>query len=212
MEKFDQLIDIVETLLSPTGCPWDREQTFLSLRPYLIEEVYELIEAINFNQASHIAEEIGDLLFHLVFLAKLAEKEKLFHLEDVMTLLNEKLKRRHPHVFTDKKECSVSEVEEQWEAIKKLEKGKEERKSFWDAIPKDLPSLAKAQKISNKISQKFSSSCEQNFSIPSFNHEEQLGAFLYEVVKQANMQGLNSEQALLKQLTQIEKEFYRQKN
>ncbi len=208
MEKFDQLIDIVETLLSPTGCPWDREQTFLSLRPYLIEEVYELIEAIHLKDASHIAEEIGDLLFHLVFLAKIAEKEKLFHLEEVVALLNEKLKRRHPHVFTDKKECSISEVEEQWEAIKKLEKGKEQRKSFLDAIPKGLPSLAKAQ----KISQKLSFSCQHPFSVPFFNNEEELGAFLYEVVKQANMQGLNSEQALLKQLMQIEKEFYRQKN
>jgi len=209
VQNFDELIHIVEKLLSPEGCQWDREQTFSSLRPYLIEEVYEIIEAIDLDDNSKIIEEVGDVFFHLVFICKLAERDKRFVLTDTLHSITEKLIRRHPHVFGSVKLESVDEVVAQWESIKKLEKGKDSRKSLLDDIPKDLPLLAKTQKMLAKFAKlDFVEALSKKVEhLPDFKNENELGEVLYALVKKADEQGLNATHALLKKLTELEKEF-----
>lgn len=99
MREFDELIEIIDRLLGPDGCPWDKEQTLQSLRSSVLEEVCEVIEAIDLNDNAHIKEELGDLFFNTIFLCKIAEKEKRFTVTEILKELNEKLIRRHPHVF-----------------------------------------------------------------------------------------------------------------
>ena len=208
-QNFNELIQIVEKLLSPEGCQWDRDQTLPSLRPYLIEEVYEIVEAIDLDDNAKILEEVGDVFFHLVFICKLAEKENRFTMQIALQSIIDKLIRRHPHVFGSVKLQTVDEVVEQWEAIKKLEKNNQSRKSLLDDIPKDLPALAKAHKIAAKFNKShFTSTTLQNENpILDFENEEQLGLLLYHIVSKAEKQGLNTQHALLKKLTQAEQEF-----
>jgi len=208
MENFDELIQTVEKLISPEGCQWDREQTLESLRPYLIEEVYEIIEAIDLNDNALISEEVGDVFFHLVFICKLAERDGRFNVEQALKMITEKLIRRHPHVFEDIKLDSMDEILAQWDAIKKLEKGKSSRKSLLDDIPKDLPTLAKAQKMVGKFCKVGFDLVDRNEKeIPDFEDEDQLGSVLYSIVEKAHRQGLNAKLALLKKINQLEKEF-----
>ena len=152
MREFDELIEILERLLGPDGCPWDKVQTLQTLRSTILEEVCEVIEAINLNDDAHIKEELGDLFLNIVLLSKIAEKENRFPVTAVLKELNEKLIRRHPHVFADgKKIHTVDELHEQWDLIKKDEKGKEKRKSVLDGISKQLPALARAQKALKRM-------------------------------------------------------------
>jgi tetrapyrrole methylase family protein/MazG family protein len=145
VKNLDKLLSILDRLLGPDGCPWDKKQTKETLKPYAIEEAYEVAEAIDEGNPEHLKEELGDLFFQIVFLSKIAEKEKLFTLDEVIETLSEKLIRRHPHIFGDIKVSSSDEVVRNWEKIKKEEK--KERKGLFDGIPKDLPSLIKAQKM-----------------------------------------------------------------
>ena len=208
MKNFDELIGIVERLLAPDGCPWDREQTVSSLRPYLIEEVYEIVEAIDLDDNAKISEEVGDVFFHLVFICKLAEKEGRFTLAQPLQSIINKLIRRHPHVFGEVQIESVEEVVKQWEVIKSQEKEKAHRKSALDDIPKDLPALAKAQKMLNKFDKKgFEWEKAPSLDIESQKNEEEWGTLLLTVVKHASKQGINAKHALLKKLTQLEKAF-----
>ncbi len=146
MKEFDELVCIVESLLGPEGCPWDRKQTLGSVRRYLIEEAYEVIEAINDEHNENIAEELGDLFFNVVFLCKLGEKEKRLTSRQVLKGVIDKLIRRHPHVFEEKKDMNPEEVVKQWNEIKRTEKAA--AKNPFDSIPKDLPYLVKSTKNS----------------------------------------------------------------
>jgi tetrapyrrole methylase family protein/MazG family protein len=145
VKNLDELLAIADKLLGPEGCPWDKKQTKQSLKPYAIEEAYEVAEAIDEDDPKHLKEELGDLFYQIIFLSKLAEKEKLFTFDDVIKTLSEKLIRRHPHIFGDVKVADADEVVTNWEAIKKEEK--KERKTLFDGIPKNLPPLLKAQKM-----------------------------------------------------------------
>lgn len=148
---FETLLGIMRRLRGPGGCPWDAEQTHDSLKRYLLEETYEVIEAIDTGNAELLKEELGDLLLQPVFHAAIAEEEGRFTMAGVIAALCDKLVRRHPHVFGD---LEISDSEAQvanWEKIKKAEKG-EERRSALAGVPPHLPALLKAQKITEKAS------------------------------------------------------------
>jgi uncharacterized protein YabN with tetrapyrrole methylase and pyrophosphatase domain len=146
------LLGVMARLRSPTGCPWDREQNHRTLRRHAIEEVYELIDAIEAEDDHEMAEELGDLLLQIVFHCQLAKERGAFDFEKVCRLIVEKLVRRHPHVFGTTKVKDVNEVWANWERIKKAEKHgtKHARHSALDGIPKHLPALLRAEKLLKK--------------------------------------------------------------
>ena len=148
-EKFDELIKIIKRLQAPDGCPWDREQTNASLLPFFLEEVYEVIESVDNENWPELKEELGDILLHVVFQAVLAEKNGHFSINDSLDHVNEKLVRRHPHVFGDAKADEAFLAKQNWEAEKHKEKN---RKSRLDGVPKTLPALIRAQRLQQKAS------------------------------------------------------------
>jgi tetrapyrrole methylase family protein / MazG family protein len=153
----EDLLKVMAKLRSPTGCPWDREQDHLSLRQHAIEEVYELIDAIEAGDDHEMAEELGDLLLQVVFHCQLARERGAFDFERVTRTLVEKLIRRHPHVFGTTKVKDVDEVWANWEKIKRAEKTgtHRERKSAFDGVPKHLPALLRAEKLLKKSKKVF---------------------------------------------------------
>ncbi len=130
------------------GCPWDKKQTPESIRPHMIEEVYEVCEAISSHNDDFLKEELGDLLLHIVFQAQIAKEKNSFDIEDVLDNIIKKLKRRHPHIFGDSKAETASQVEENWIKIKRTEK--KHRKSLLSGLPKELPALIKANRLQGK--------------------------------------------------------------
>ena len=148
----NDLLDVMARLRSPTGCPWDREQSHMTLRRHAIEEVYELIDAIEARDDGEMAEELGDLLLQVVFHCQLAGERGAFDFEQVTRHLVDKLIRRHPHVFGKTKVKDVDEVWANWEKIKKAEKHgtKHARHSALDGVPKHLPALLRAEKLVKK--------------------------------------------------------------
>ena len=150
--KFQTLMDIVARLRAPGGCPWDREQTHESLKRNLLEESYEVIEAIDQGDPAVLSEELGDLLVQVAFHADIAKEAGDFQLEDVIREINAKLVRRHPHVFADGHAKDAREVERNWERIKAEEReAKGEIKSPVEGIPGDLPALAYAQLMQDRV-------------------------------------------------------------
>ncbi len=153
MNEFDKLIDIVKKLRAPDGCPWDRKQTLYSLKDALIEETCELIDALDNKDIENIKEELGDVLLHVVFQSQTACEDGLFNIEDVICGINEKLIRRHPHVFKNEHYETAEQVKERWDEIKKEEnKDKTAPDSILDKVPKSLPSLMQAEKLQKKAS------------------------------------------------------------
>jgi tetrapyrrole methylase family protein / MazG family protein len=147
MNEFNKLLEIADILLGPNGCPWDKKQTFETLKFFLIEEAYELVDAIDEKNSFHILEEIGDVLYILIFISKIAEKEKSFDISQVIKNISEKLIRRHPHIFADNKINNIDEIIKNWEEIKKTEINSYKRKNLFDELPKSMPFLVKVQKI-----------------------------------------------------------------
>lgn len=147
-----QLVRLMAALRSPEGCPWDREQDHRSLRFHAVEEVYELLDAIDAGDDHEMAEELGDLLLQVVFHCQLAAERRAFDLDRVAQLLVDKLVRRHPHVFGDTRVRDVDEVWANWDRIKRAEKSNtpRARPSALDGIPRHLPALLKAEKLSKK--------------------------------------------------------------
>ena len=148
--EFKKLTEIVNTLMGENGCPWDKVQTRESLKPYLIEEAYETLEALDGNNPEEIKEELGDLLYQILFHAKISENKKEFNITDVIESISNKMEHRHPHVFKKETLETPDEVVTQWEEIKSKEKGKAGRKSVLDGIPSYLPSLLRSQKLQKK--------------------------------------------------------------
>ncbi|PLX81892.1 MAG: nucleoside triphosphate pyrophosphohydrolase [Desulfuromonas sp.] len=148
---FRRLLEIMDTLRSPGGCPWDAEQTPESLKPYLIEETYEVIEAIDQGCASSIKEELGDLLLQIVFQTRIFEERQAFTMADVADGIADKLVRRHPHVFDEVQTLDLEELNTQWDRIKAREKSKRgEASSALGNLPRQLPALLRAAKINEK--------------------------------------------------------------
>ena len=144
---FRRLCEIVARLRSPTGCPWDREQTLETIKPCTLEETYELLEAIDSGDDESIVEELGDVLLQVVLDAQIGADEGRFCLNDVVECLTDKLVRRHPHVFGNARAESIEEVTHHWRAVKATEK---QRNSELDGIPKDLPQLARTARITGR--------------------------------------------------------------
>ena len=155
-DKFEKLVAIMRTLRAPGGCPWDREQTHGSLRPFVLEETYEVLEAIDAGNMEELREELGDYLYEAVFLAQISEEAGEFSIGDAIDAIREKLVRRHPHVFAkapDEKDITTGQVIERWETMKAREretKGQPDSpaKTTLSGVPKTLPSLLRAYEIS----------------------------------------------------------------
>ena len=148
---FEQLLSIMDRLRGPEGCPWDRLQTLASLKPFLVEEVYEVLDAIEAEVPSARAEELGDLLFQIVFQARIAGEQGEFTMADVLEALIGKMIRRHPHVFGDASVASPREALNQWEDIKRREADAAGRyRSLLEGVPRGLPSLLRAQRLQEK--------------------------------------------------------------
>jgi len=150
MKKFDELVEIMQKLRSPGGCPWDLEQDHQSIKPYLLEEAHEVIEAIEDGDDAAFKEELGDLLLQVVFHAQLGAERKAFSIEDVVAGINQKMIRRHPHVFGNLDGVDTPQkVLRNWEAIKQEQEGKQ---SIIGGVPKALPALQRAWRIGEKAS------------------------------------------------------------
>lgn len=147
VSSIERLKAIMEVLRSDTGCPWDREQSLETLKPFLVEEAYEVIDAIDSGDPKALEEELGDLLLQVVFQSQICREEGRFTFDDVAERISEKLVRRHPHVFGDVDVADADEVLRNWEEIKKSEKGEEQLRSVLHGIPRHLPALFRAQQV-----------------------------------------------------------------
>jgi tetrapyrrole methylase family protein/MazG family protein len=220
---FEQLIAIMKRLRGPGGCPWDAEQTHESLTRYLLEETYEVIEAIEAKSSEHIKEELGDLLLQPVFHAAIAEEAGTFTMNDIITTLCDKLVRRHPHVFGDLQIADSAAQIENWEQIKKTEKGTE-RASALSGVPPHLPALLKAQKITEKASRvgfdwehvdqvmakvlEELHEFEEAMAAGDNEHmEAELGDLLFAIVNLGRFLSINPEDALRKTITRFQSRF-----
>jgi MazG family protein len=205
----EELLVVMAKLRSPTGCPWDREQDHQSLRRHAIEEVYELIDAIEAQDDYEMAEELGDLLLQVVFHCQLAKERGAFNFEKVTQTLVDKLIRRHPHVFGATKVKNVDEVWANWEKIKRAEKKGThlERKSAFDGIPRHLPALLRAEKLFKKA---------QKIGLATANGNRRkltkasVAAELFELATQAQDRGWCAEELLASEIKKRERQLRRQ--
>jgi MazG family protein len=210
--KFEELVKIVQRLRAPDGCPWDREQTNASLLPFFLEEVYEMIESVDNENWPELKEEVGDLLLHAVLQAVIAAENDHFTIEGSIKNINEKLVRRHPHVFGDAQADTTFHAKQNWEAAKHEEKN---RKSRLDGVPVTLPALIRAQRLQQKASyagfdwdkveevwakiHEEIQELKEAQSNSSKNHiEEETGDVLFAVVNLARFLDIPAEDALRK--------------
>ena len=222
-KNFDRLVEIMERLRGGQGCPWDRKQTRDSLKPYLIEEAYEVLEALEEKDPVKLKEELGDLLYQILFHAQISKEEGGFDIEDILTAGSEKMVRRHPHVFGDTKAEDADEVLRQWEAIKKIEKG-EERKSILEGVPPHLPALLRAHQLQARAArvgfdwehadQVFSKVIEEMKEFEEAfrakdrrGMEDELGDLLFALVNIGRFIEVNPEDALRKSISRFISRF-----
>ena len=198
-----RLVEVMDTLRSPGGCPWDGEQTHESLVKYLLEESYEFVDSLESGDRAGMREELGDILLQVYFHARIAQDntEDPFTIEDVAQSITEKLIRRHPHVFGDAKVSGSGEVLENWEKIKAAEKG---RTSALDGIAMAQPALPLVEKLLYRAEKN-----DLELSLPNAPHlegsatEDSVGKALLEVIAWANRNGIDAERALRSQAHQI---------
>ena len=203
----EDLLRVMARLRSPTGCPWDREQTHLTLRRHAIEEVYELIDAIETRDDHEMAEELGDLLLQVVFHCQLARERKAFDFERVCRVLVEKLVRRHPHVFGKTRVKDVDEVWANWEKIKRAEKHgtRHARPSAFDGIPKHLPALMRAEKLVRKARKAFGNKAPEPDTTKQWLTKSNAGKELFELAAGAQAHGWSAEQLLSDEIKRRER-------
>ncbi|MDD2318722.1 MAG: nucleoside triphosphate pyrophosphohydrolase [Geobacteraceae bacterium] len=220
---FDRLMGLMRRLRAPGGCPWDAEQTHESLKRYLLEETYEVIEAIDSKSSQMLKEELGDLLLQAVFHSAIAEEKGEFTMDDVLQVLCDKLIRRHPHVFSDLKVNTIDELVTNWERIKQEEKGAT-RRSALSGIPAHLPALLHAQKVTEKASrvgfdwdhvdpvfakvlEELKELEETLFTGNQEQMEAELGDLLFAIVNLGRFLSINPEDALRKTITRFMRRF-----
>ncbi len=203
----NDLLDVMARLRSPTGCPWDREQDHLSLRFHAVEEVYELMDAIEAGDDHEMAEELGDLLLQVVFHCQLANERGVFDFEEVARRIVEKLIRRHPHVFGDSNAKTVDAVWAQWDQIKKAEKlgTKHDRPSALDGIPKHLPALLRAEKLVKKARK--AKLIDQPKARSAARAKGEIAKQLFELTALAQGQGWSAEELLRAEAKKRESEL-----
>jgi MazG family protein len=225
-EKFEALVQVMSRLRAPGGCPWDRKQSFDTIKSYLLEETYEVLDAIDARDWRGVAEELGDLLLQPVFLAEMAAEQGLFTISDSLDAINEKLVRRHPHVFGDAPAETPEDVKERWDEIKKQEKparGSSDE-SVLDGVPRNLPALVEAEKIGQKaattgfewpdiggVMEKLQEEAAELVSAKETGTQEhiehELGDLLFTVVNLARFLKVDPEQALRKTNGRFRKRF-----
>lgn len=222
---WSDLVQIVAKLRSPEGCPWDREQTHLSLKRFLLEETYELFEAIDQGNAESIKDELGDVLLQVLLHAEIAREEEVFSIEDVIKNLAEKLVRRHPHVFGEVLAETSSQVMVNWDAIKKTEQTGTQRLSVLDGVPSVFPALMRAEKIQKKAAKvgfDWDQTCEVlekvheelkelEEAVTKGSHEEleeELGDLLFAAVNLSRFLQVDPEFALQKATTKFTERFH----
>ena len=149
LKKLKELKQLIKKLRAPDGCPWDRQQKKEDIGKYILEEAYEVVDSLDKGDPQALKEELGDLLFQILFLTEMSAESDSFSLGDVMDGINEKMIRRHPHVFGDKKVNSVQEVKENWQQIKKKNHTKKNEENLFAGVPRSLPALKRAQKITS---------------------------------------------------------------
>jgi len=210
----ERLRHVIATLRGEQGCPWDRKQTLESLKPYLIEEAYELVEAIESGLVDRHLEELGDVLLQVMLQSQLREEEGHFDFETVADALASKLVRRHPHVFGDTSVSSADEVLRNWEKLKKQEAGRTET-SILDGVPRHLPALQKAQRVQSRVArvgfdwpdkkgawEKLEEELEElQEALKKGNQNdiaEELGDVLFSLVNVSRLLGLDAEQTMQK--------------
>ena len=220
--NLEELINIIQILRSENGCVWDRAQTHESLRPNMLEEAYEAVDAINSGDILNLREELGDVLLQVLLHSQIASESNNFNIEDVAKELKDKLIHRHPHVFGNVKADTPDEVIKNWEQLKQEEK--KDRKSQMDGIPKSLPALAAAQKISKRavkvgfewdkvetllecINSEYDEFKEAVAQQDKHAMEEEMGDIFFATVNLARWYKIDAEQALLKANMKFIKRF-----
>ena len=206
--NFQVLVDIIARLRSPEGCPWDRQQTHLSIRDSLLEETYEVLQALDNDDPPSLQEELGDLLLQILLHAQIASDNGHFDISDVISTISKKLIRRHPHVFGDGKASGVSEVLANWEEIKKTER--KDRASMLDGVPPAMPALAYSQAIQKRaarvgfdwdkdsgVVEKIAEEAREIAeAASSLEKEQEFGDLLFTLANLARRQGIDLESAL----------------
>ena len=204
--KLDELIEVMAVLRAPGGCPWDAEQTHESLIKYLIEETYELIDAIESGNREEMIEELGDVLYQVIFHADLASTTpgEEFDIQDVAAHMTAKMVGRHPHVFGDNKLETADEVIQVWDELKKAEKPG--RTSTLDGIPQSMPALALAEKLLGKA-EKVGLEKQHLPDPPIWESEDEVGSILLSIVSSAREQGIDAEKALRVRLRELQEDI-----
>ena len=209
---FEQLVQLMTKLRGPQGCPWDRKQTLPDLKPYVIEEAYEVVDAIDRDDRAALLEEVGDLLLEAVFVAEIAREEGAFDVYDSITAIHDKLVRRHPHVFAGAEASDAEHVLVNWEKLKSDER-KAEHKGVLSGVPQTLPALLKASRLTekaarvgfdwrrtedvvDKIDEEIAELREAVASGQQEKIHEELGDVLFTIANVARKVGVNSEEAL----------------
>jgi len=226
-EAIERLLEVMRRLRAPDGCPWDREQTHDSLKSDLIEEAYEVIDAIEGGNVSHLEEELGDLLLQVVFHSQISEENGHFEFSDVANAIIDKLERRHPHVFGEVQVSGTGEVLQNWDAIKKAEKKDGDKPgSIVDGIPRHLPALQKAHQIQKRAARagfdwehidavfdKLHEEIDELKEAINRNHEpdirDELGDLLFSVVNVSRFLGHNPEELLNHNIKKFVSRFQR---
>ena len=218
-------------LRSPGGCPWDREQTFDTIKPYTLEECYEVLDAIDRKDWSGLSEELGDYLLQAVFYAQMASEQNLFTIDDALDAINSKLVRRHPHVFGEAEANTPDEVKRNWDQIKKEEKAArgERPKSILDGTPRSMPALVEAQQIASKAAaagfdwenveqvfdkmrEELSELAEARNSAIHEDIEDEFGDILFALTQLARRLKLNSEDLLTRSCNKFIRRFKAMEN
>ncbi|MCL1956318.1 MAG: nucleoside triphosphate pyrophosphohydrolase [Fibromonadales bacterium] len=217
----DKLLEIMQRLRSADGCPWDREQNFNSLLPYLLEESYEYIDAVQSENLKNMVEELGDVMLQVVFHSQIAKEEGKFTIDDVINGICEKMVRRHPHVFGTENLGTSKEVLKKWEEIKSEEK-KEKPASAMDKVPRSMVALSRAQELSRRAAKvgfdwdnpkpvlekvKEEIGEFEAEEAGSLRAEEEFGDILFALVNLARHKGINAETALSRANAKFEKRF-----
>jgi tetrapyrrole methylase family protein / MazG family protein len=214
-EKFQKLVSIMARLRGPGGCPWDREQTFDSIKPYTLEETYEVLQAIDDRDWAELTEELGDFLLQAVFYAQMASEQNLFRIEDALDAINSKLVRRHPHVFGEESAQSPDDVMQIWGRVKESEQQKKAkpREGLLDGVARAMPALVEAQQIASKaarvgfdwenpdqviekLHEELGEFAEARRNASQEQLEDELGDMLFVLVNLARFVKVDPEQAL----------------
>ena len=211
------LIELMDLLRSKDGCPWDNEQTHQSLIEYLLEESYEFAEAVESGHRQAIREELGDVLLQVVFHSKIAQEHSQdpFNIDDVADVITNKLIKRHPHIFSDSKDLTSLEVENNWEMLKQKEKN---RTSITDGVPVAMPALMHADKLITRVKSVKDeiAQVKENQLVndvkKDLNSETEVGQFLLSFVAMCNERGIDSESALRKAISQYRNEIKKSEN